>query len=114
LEEIDEEGFGTHPTRGNNTSGPSRSVTPQTTSVGKVTSEVHTSIASVEAPSNTRRNRKSDCVYKPRESLKSYNGFIVVKVGDVVVGLPGASILLGQVIPGGESFGLFFVRLFIL
>jgi hypothetical protein len=43
----------------------------QTTSVGEVTSEVHTSVASVEAPRKTRRNRKSDCVHKPRESLKS-------------------------------------------
>jgi hypothetical protein len=37
-----------------------------------------------------------------------------VKVGDVVVGLPGARILLGRVIPGGKSFGHFFVRLHVL
>jgi hypothetical protein len=34
-----------------------------------------------------------------------------VKVGSVLVGLPGVRILLGRVIPGGESFGLFFVCL---
>jgi hypothetical protein len=62
----------THPSRGNKTSTPVGSDITQTTSVGEVTSEVHTSVASVEAPRKTRRKRKSDCVHKPRESLKSY------------------------------------------
>jgi hypothetical protein len=63
----------THPSRGKNISAPVGSALPQTTSVGEVTSEVHTS---VEAPRNTRQNRNSDCVYKPRESLKSYIGVV--------------------------------------
>jgi hypothetical protein len=52
----------THSSRGNKTSTPVGCDITQTTSVGEVTAEVHTSVASVEAPRKTRRNRKSDCV----------------------------------------------------
>jgi hypothetical protein len=50
------------------------------------------------------------CLMDLRDRVYGSTGFKVMKVGGVVEGLPGAGILLGRVISGGESFGLSFVR----
>jgi hypothetical protein len=64
----------THPSRGNHTSALAGSVISQTTGVEEVIPEVHTSVASVEAPGNTRQNRRIVCVsnVQPQEILKVY------------------------------------------